>query len=367
MILVLFKISLFTTMVLDTSLFDVDIKTPFNTTAIATASSATPDKNKMPEGQMIAEAGQIDPKASIAAGSINHGTQQGIAQQTNTPDTANWNTNNGTFPVSTAVQGEKNSSHSFFASNNVASLKYELLSSGIDASTTPSPIVNNKAWWENMLSIKNLPIPGFGAVSVAHAASLDNVPAPNIAAPAGTNSFTPNSQRVGQEENPAQANTQAPQINPVAAGTAGPQLNYQTPNAGNATKTVTPPAPNINAYTPVEDPNRMQKELARREQELLMLKKQMEQRYAELKSAEERVNKLLKSADKSSKQKSSNLIAVYSNMKPKQAAIALGKIDERVAVQILSGLKPKQAGEILSYADPDVTAKLTELLNRVGQ
>ena len=38
---------------------------------------------------------------------------------------------------------------------------------------------------------------------------------------------------------------------------------------------------------------------------------------------------------------------------------------ERVAAQILRGMTPKQSGEILSYTNPNVTAKLTELLSRV--
>lgn len=369
MVLVFLKISLLSAIVLDPSIVDITNVTLFNTSDIAKVKNSssssilsvsteikTSQQSQNDQGSINKA---ITTNAISADATLNSGTQQAINQKVQNLNSSNWDTNNGTFPVSTATQEEKNSTPSFFSSNNKAiSLEYELLSAGIDSSNTPSPIADNKkSWWQNMLNVKNLPIPGFGTTSVAHAAALDNPPSPSIAPSTGLTNFTPSSQRLDERQNAAQMEANAKSY---STGTD----NYQTAQSGDITQSITPPAPNVNTYTPTEDPNLKQKELIRREQELLMLKKQMEQRYSELKTAEERVNKLLQSAGNTNKNKNSALVSVYANMKPKQAAQALGKIDERIAVQILIGLKPKQAGEILSYADPEVTARLTELLTK---
>jgi flagellar motility protein MotE (MotC chaperone) len=109
----------------------------------------------------------------------------------------------------------------------------------------------------------------------------------------------------------------------------------------------------------------MQQELARREQDVLMLKQQMEARLQELQSTEKKVQGMLKEAHGVHDQKIKHLISAYTNMKPKQAALALESLDERLAVRILAGMNPKQAGEMLTYTNPKTVAKLTELLARM--
>ncbi len=64
-------------------------------------------------------------------------------------------------------------------------------------------------------------------------------------------------------------------------------------------------------------------------------------------------------------EKVKRLILTYSNMKPKAAAKAMEKMDERVAIRILSGMTPKQSGEIMTYMDATRTARLTELITRM--
>ncbi len=199
-------------------------------------------------------------------------------------------------------------------------------------------------WWNGLASIKNLPIPLLGVDQVAYAATLESPPNP-VLNPSGTTSpFSP----------PEQV---------LPAGVAGPQVGIvpQDPLVPNPN----PPSPNVNAYVPAEDPQRKQEELARREQEILMLQRQVEQRLQELQAAEKKVQEMLKEAKSVEQQKVDGLTSMYVNMKPKQAALALENMEERTAVKILSSMKAKQAGEIFSYMNPQKTAKLTELISRM--
>ncbi len=210
------------------------------------------------------------------------------------------------------------------------------------------PAQEDVSWWDNIRSMTSLPIPRLGVDQVAYAATLDTpltVPPPPAPQTGTVSPFTP----------PAQV---------LPLGVAGPQLgtsatdNLLVPNAN-------PPAPQLDAYIPPEDPTRQEQELARREQEILMLKKQMEQRLAELQAAEQKVQGMLKEAKDVEAEKVNTLINMYANMKPRQAGAAMENMDENIAAKILVSMKPKQSGEILSYMNPIKTAKLTELLSRM--
>ncbi len=210
------------------------------------------------------------------------------------------------------------------------------------------PAQEDVSWWDNVLSITSLPIPRLGVDQVAYAATLDTpltVPPPPAPKTGTIGAFTP----------PAQV---------LPAGTAGPQLGM-TATENLLVPTTNPPAPKLDAYMPPEDPNRKQQELARREQEILMLQKQMEQRLKELQAAEKNVQGMLKEAKNVEGEKVNTLISMYANMKPRQAGAALENVDEAIAAKILVSMKAKQSGEILSYMNPVKTAKLTELLSRM--
>ncbi len=216
------------------------------------------------------------------------------------------------------------------------------------------PSEENPSWWNNIASLTSLPFPRLGLDQVAYAATLDSPPPPTIPNSAAPSPFTP------PQQNPAQA---APQPTILPAGTAGPQVGVVQPNP--LVPNPNPPAPSVNAYIPPDDPMQKQQEIARREQELLMLKKQTEQRLKELQAAERKVQEMLKEAKTVEGGKVDVLTSMYVNMKAKQAAKAIETMDEGIAVKILSSMKPKQAGEILSYTNPAKTAKLTEILSRM--
>ena len=120
-----------------------------------------------------------------------------------------------------------------------------------------------------------------------------------------------------------------------------------------------------NQFTTKEQVEQAQMSLARQQQDMLVLRQQMDQRLRELEGAEKRMQELIRDARSLEDQKVRSLIQMYANMKPRVAAKALENMDERVAVRILSGMAPKHSGEILTYTNPEKTAKFTEIITRM--
>ena len=226
----------------------------------------------------------------------------------------------------------------------------------------------DSAWWNNLLQATRLPVPRLGVDQAAHAATLDSPPPPAPASGADPSPFIPPAQNIprGQNTDGTPLPPRSTTARPLPAGQAGPQLDTpQSPMNAVLTPNMQPPAPKVDAYTPPDDPHRQQQDLARREQEVLMLKQQMEQRLEELQKAERKMQDMLKEAKELEDKKINSLVGMYTNMKPKQAARAIESLDERIAVKILGSMSPKQSGDILSYTDPKKTAKLTELISRM--
>lgn len=224
----------------------------------------------------------------------------------------------------------------------------------------------------DLLSLKSLPIPSFGGLQAAHAASLD-MPVP--ATPAPSSPFTPAEQtaplsgapRVIPGAPPLPANlspTQAAQDTPGVPGTTYGQssLSPLAPDSGISDHM---PAPNVTPLASRDNAALKAGEIARQQQDILMLRQQMDQRLKDLQNAEKKMKEMIQEAKALEDQKVRNLVQMYANMKPRTAAQALESMDERVAVRILAGMAPKQSGEILTYTDPAKTAKFTELLTRM--
>ncbi len=217
-------------------------------------------------------------------------------------------------------------------------------------------------WWKNILNINKLPIPRMGAEQVAHAASLDMPPAPSVKPSGNPSPFMPPS-----EQMPVIPNAQDSEGRILPLRNAGPQgQNAATPGSVGQMTRSAPVASGTPSGYANSNVLRQQEDLARREQEVLMLKQQMDIRLNDLRDAEKKIQDMLQDAKAAEDAKYKSLINMYRNMKPKQAAQALASMEERVAVKILSGMSPKEAGEILSYADPKKTAKLSELITRMN-
>lgn len=226
-------------------------------------------------------------------------------------------------------------------------------------------VAQDDSLW-NMLAINSLPIPGLGSVKAANAAALD-MPVPQ-AAPRPT-PFTPAEQLAAGQPTvmpgapPLPANIPGGQ---TASGAPIPPRYAENPLPGQTGAGFsTPPAPNIPPRQSTMDANTKSQELARQEQDILMLRQQMDQRLKDLQTAEDKMKDILKEAKDIEEKKVKSLVLMYGNMKPRMAAQALENMDERIAVRILSGMAPKQSGEILTYTNPAKTAKFTEMITRL--
>ena len=220
--------------------------------------------------------------------------------------------------------------------------------------------------WFDVLSLRELPIPFLGSARVANAAAT-TMPVPNVQ-PAPANSFSPAAQQMpyGYEANvlgnvPSGIAADTPLPPRGDTGSFGP-LPALPASGSNA---VPIPAPNVQPQTNYENPNTKAQELARQQQDMLLLREQMDQRLKDMQGAEHRMQDLIREARALEAKKMRALILMYSNMKPKIAAKALENMDDRIAIRILSGMPPKQAGEILTYTNPEKTAEFSELISRM--
>lgn len=252
-----------------------------------------------------------------------------------------------------------------------------LVSLGIPTATPPVDMRVEAALKNTSPSTKNVPTIR-ARVGVAHAAEPS--PAPNLFQKPATspkqNMSAPDPTPIHSMPNEAttpmpQINAPAPQIgtnqyvSPFSQNPSPASMQQANSPQGNVISSSTP-APQMPKYAPRDSAERKQHELNRREQELLALQQQMQTRLDELKRVEDNVQGMLNKANTTKDGNIQHLIDVYANMKPKQAALILADLDERISVKILAGLKPGQAGQILGYMQTEPAAKLSELLSKAS-
>jgi len=133
------------------------------------------------------------------------------------------------------------------------------------------------------------------------------------------------------------------------------------------TKSEAKPAESPAAQPPADWNTLMQKqeELSRREQSLTILEKELNARLDQIAKLDQQIKTMLEEAKAVKDEKFRHLVDVYANMKAKNAADALDKLDERTAVKILAGMRGRQAGEILNFVPPAKAAKLSEALTKM--
>ena len=91
-----------------------------------------------------------------------------------------------------------------------------------------------------------------------------------------------------------------------------------------------------------------EEELARMEQEIQMQKSELEKRLSELENTRRSISSVLEEKVQADDKKVENLVAMYSSMKPQQAAKAFEEMDEGLAIEILGRMKKKNAAEIMN-------------------
>jgi flagellar motility protein MotE (MotC chaperone) len=163
----------------------------------------------------------------------------------------------------------------------------------------------------------------------------------------------------------------------IGLGTAQAETTPTTPAATPATEQVTGAsveAPTAAVGETKEDNAdylfklaERKKELDLREEEInkksLEVNKQkleIEAKLKELEASREKIASMLKERISSDSQKVDNLVQVYSNMKPNQAAKVFETMDEDLVIEILGRMKKKSAADILNLVKVEKAQKFSE-------
>jgi flagellar motility protein MotE (MotC chaperone) len=101
-------------------------------------------------------------------------------------------------------------------------------------------------------------------------------------------------------------------------------------------------------------------ELNRVEAEMQKQKEALDQRLDELEKTRRGISSVLDDKVQVDDKKVDNLVQMYSNMKPEQAAKAFEEMDEDLAIEILGRMKKKSAAEIMNLVKPEKVKVFSE-------
>ena len=158
----------------------------------------------------------------------------------------------------------------------------------------------------------------------------------------------------------------------------------EAPNVSDGPPPGTTPLQETDAETPVlSDPNRFSErevqllqELAERRNVLDARERQLEEREALLKAAEQRLvekqtelnatkgelKALLKEQDAQEKAKVKQLVAIYENMKPQDAANIFNDLEMPVLLQVIENMKERKVAPVIASMSTDKARELTKEL-----
>lgn len=109
------------------------------------------------------------------------------------------------------------------------------------------------------------------------------------------------------------------------------------------------------------------KELEMRESLLKAAEMRLEAKVNELKEIEARIKVASGAREEAEAQRFKGIVAMYENMKPKDAARIFDRLDMRILAEVATTLKPRTMSEILAQMTPESAEKLTvELANRAN-
>ena len=199
--------------------------------------------------------------------------------------------------------------------------------------------------------------------AVWHEAGIAFAQTPASQTPA---SQTPTSQTPAKPTPTSETPAKAPPAGAAPAGTAAADAEPLNP--------APPKAPPAQTYSAAEV--KLLQELAKRRTELDQRADDLTQRETLLKAAEQRVDEKidqlkqmqatvdasLGKVDAQEDQRLNSLVAIYTNMKPKEAAPILSELDMPVLLQILTRMKDRTTSAIMAAMDPKKAQTITMAL-----
>jgi len=106
------------------------------------------------------------------------------------------------------------------------------------------------------------------------------------------------------------------------------------------------------------------RDLDMRESLLKATEKRLDTKLNELKDLEARVKELMGTREKNEEQRFKSIVAMYENMKSKDAARILERLDMRIQVAVAGEIKPAKMAEVLAAMSPEGAERLTSELAR---
>ncbi|MDZ4382336.1 MAG: hypothetical protein U0942_13450 [Parvibaculum sp.] len=100
-------------------------------------------------------------------------------------------------------------------------------------------------------------------------------------------------------------------------------------------------------------------ELDTREQLLAAAENRVEERIAELKEIEARINERIGAEDEANEARIAGLVSMYETMKPKDAARIFERLDMGVLLDVVMRMQPRKMSAVLAAMDPVVAQDLT--------
>jgi flagellar motility protein MotE (MotC chaperone) len=101
------------------------------------------------------------------------------------------------------------------------------------------------------------------------------------------------------------------------------------------------------------------KELDMRENLVKAAEKRLEGRIDELKDLEARVNNMMQQRDESDATRFKNVVTMYENMKPKDAAKIFDLLDLKILVEVATQISARRMSDIVAQMSPDAAQRLT--------
>lgn len=107
--------------------------------------------------------------------------------------------------------------------------------------------------------------------------------------------------------------------------------------------------------------------LANQRKELEALRKEVEERVAELRKVQTALEELVAAEQKQRRQRIQQLVKVLSNMRAPSAAAVVEKLDDQMAVEIFKIMQSRTAGKVMAALPPKRAAEISALLARQQQ
>src|SRR6185437_7380712 len=92
--------------------------------------------------------------------------------------------------------------------------------------------------------------------------------------------------------------------------------------------------------------------------------KRLDAKLTELKDLQAKIKQLMGTREKNGAERFKSIVSMYENMKSKDAARILERLDMRIQAEVTSDIKPAKMSEILAQMSPEGAERLTVELAR---